>query len=258
MTVEVRFEKTRMGLGLAAGLFAATFAAAQSGSGASIVSASENWGSAPGHTTLMGFDLSPIDGGNIFREFGAAYCGAVQDRPDQQAGAHLNLPDGATLTQLEFWAYDVHPTEWLTFEVLETCQTPGSGISTTTSLGSAETFGAIGTYYGATPLLGHTVDNPACGYSVRVRFSQPETDCVGASLQVQKIRVSFVRQVSPAPASATFNDVPTGHPYFQFVEALARSGITGGCGAGFFCPDQTLTRGQMAVFLAKGLGLSWP
>jgi hypothetical protein len=65
-------------------------------------------------------------------------------------------------------------------------------------------------------------------------------------------------QVSPPPATASFGDVPLDHPLSQFVEALAKSGITGGCGGGNFCPDNPLTRGQMAVFLAKGLGLSWP
>ena len=64
--------------------------------------------------------------------------------------------------------------------------------------------------------------------------------------------------VSPRPLTATFNDVPTNHPFFQFVEALAASGITAGCGSGNFCPDSSLTRGQMAVFLAKALGLHWP
>jgi len=58
---------------------------------------------------------------------------------------------------------------------------------------------------------------------------------------------------------ATFNDVPTGHPFFQFIEALAASGITAGCGDGTdFCPNAPLTRGQMAVFLSKALGLHWP
>jgi hypothetical protein len=71
-------------------------------------------------------------------------------------------------------------------------------------------------------------------------------------------QISFHRIVSPAPASATFNDVPTGHPFFQFIEALAASGITGGCGNGNYCPDAPLTRGQMAVFLSKALGLHWP
>jgi hypothetical protein len=54
--------------------------------------------------------------------------------------------------------------------------------------------------------------------------------------------------------------VPTSHPFFQFIEALASSGITGGCQASppLYCPDSPLTRGQMAVFLAKALGLDWP
>jgi hypothetical protein len=74
------------------------------------------------------------------------------------------------------------------------------------------------------------------------------------------VEIWWKRSVSPAPATATFNDVPTTNPYFQFVEALAASGITGGCGANppLYCPDHALTRGQMAVFLAKALGLHWP
>jgi S-layer family protein len=60
--------------------------------------------------------------------------------------------------------------------------------------------------------------------------------------------LGYKLQVSPAPANATFGDVPTSHPFFQFVEALAKSGITGGCGGGNYCPDNPVTRGQMAVF----------
>ena len=56
----------------------------------------------------------------------------------------------------------------------------------------------------------------------------------------------------------TFGDVPASHPFYQFIEALAASGITGGCGPGVYCPDAPLTRGQMAAFLSKALGLHWP
>ena len=72
--------------------------------------------------------------------------------------------------------------------------------------------------------------------------------------------ISFHRITSPAPPTATFNDVPTSHPFFQFIEALNASGITAGCQASppLYCPDAPLTRGQMAVFLAKALGLHWP
>lgn len=73
-------------------------------------------------------------------------------------------------------------------------------------------------------------------------------------------QVVWRRTVSPAPATADFNDVPTTHPFFQYIEALRASGITGGCQASppLYCPDNPVTRGQMAVFLAKALGLHWP
>jgi hypothetical protein len=70
--------------------------------------------------------------------------------------------------------------------------------------------------------------------------------------------VRWRRQISPAPGIATFGDVSTNHLFFQHVEALVDSGITAGCGGGNFCPDSPVTRGQMAVFLAKALGLYWP
>jgi hypothetical protein len=53
----------------------------------------------------------------------------------------------------------------------------------------------------------------------------------------------------------TFGDVPTNYAYFRAIEALAASGITGGCGSGNFCPNQNVTRGEMAAFLARALGL---
>jgi hypothetical protein len=69
--------------------------------------------------------------------------------------------------------------------------------------------------------------------------------------------VFWTRQVSPKPAVATFGDVPLTHPFSKFVEALAASGVTAGCGSGNYCPDAPLTRGQMAVFLSIALGLYW-
>jgi S-layer homology domain len=38
------------------------------------------------------------------------------------------------------------------------------------------------------------------------------------------------------------------------INALAASGITGGCGAGRFCPNSSVTRGQMAAFLHRAFG----
>ena len=80
----------------------------------------------------------------------------------------------------------------------------------------------------------------------------------GAALGLGAVRIAWRRQVSPPPQTATFEDVPTTDGAFAYVEALVASGITAGCGPAHFCPDAVLTRRQMAVFLAKALGLHWP
>lgn len=80
----------------------------------------------------------------------------------------------------------------------------------------------------------------------------------GGTAAIGQVIYGYKLRVSPPPAAATFSDVPTNHPFFQFVEALAASGITAGCGGGRYCPDQPVTRGQMAAFLAKALGLHFP
>lgn len=104
---------------------------------------------------------------------------------------------------------------------------------------------------------GDLVDE-SVSYYLLASFGVGDQSVFGPSLRLRHVRLLFRRRVSPAPATATFLDVPTGHPFFQFVEALVDPGITAGCGAGNYCPDAALTRGQMAVFLAKALGLHWP
>ena len=78
------------------------------------------------------------------------------------------------------------------------------------------------------------------------------------TVKFNNAQVYYHRVVSPAPVTATFADVPTSDFGFQYVEALSASGITGGCGGSNYCPDSPVTRRQMAIFLAKALGLHWP
>ena len=115
----------------------------------------------------------------------------------------------------------------------------------------------------AAPLFGSTsADLTADGIQIeslqhRYFIVAGTSDAVG-NTAISEVLIGYVLQVSPPPAVPTLSDVPTTHPFFQFVEALAASGVTGGCGGGKFCPDAALTCGQMAVFLAKALGLQWP
>jgi len=57
---------------------------------------------------------------------------------------------------------------------------------------------------------------------------------------------------TPPACSGVFSDVPCSSPFAPWIEQMAAEGITGGCGAGVFCPTNPVRRDQMAVFLLKG------
>ena len=59
----------------------------------------------------------------------------------------------------------------------------------------------------------------------------------------------------PSCRANRFDDVLLAHPAFLYVEALAAEMITLGCSAAppLYCPDGAVTRGDMAVFLVRGI-----
>ncbi|HYX21136.1 MAG TPA: S-layer homology domain-containing protein [Thermoanaerobaculia bacterium] len=59
----------------------------------------------------------------------------------------------------------------------------------------------------------------------------------------------------PPGCTGIFSDVPCPSLFANWIEQLYAEGITGGCGAGIYCPNNPNTRGQMAVFLTKTFGL---
>ncbi len=48
-----------------------------------------------------------------------------------------------------------------------------------------------------------------------------------------------------------FSDVPSTNSFFKYIQKLKELGITTGCGNGQYCPDEDVTRDQMAAFLAR-------
>ena len=68
------------------------------------------------------------------------------------------------------------------------------------------------------------------------------------------LRPSTVRPTCRPPARACFADVectPTPAFAVDWIEQLYAEEITGGCGGGNYCPGNSVTRAQMAVFLLK-------
>lgn len=52
-------------------------------------------------------------------------------------------------------------------------------------------------------------------------------------------------------ATGSFNDVTTTYWAYSQIEWMATSGMSSGCGGGNYCPDNTMTRAEMAVFFKR-------
>ena len=60
----------------------------------------------------------------------------------------------------------------------------------------------------------------------------------------------------PALGGSTgFTDVPLTHWAAAWIKQLAAEAITGGCGTNLYCPENPVTRAQMAVFLVRTFNL---
>lgn len=68
------------------------------------------------------------------------------------------------------------------------------------------------------------------------------------------LTLSDAAQVGAEFEKATFSDVPFTHPRWAYVEALWEGGYTSGCSSNplRFCPDQTMSRAESAVFMLRG------
>ena len=185
---------------------------------------------------------------------------AIQGTGDQGYGIYSTLspglayavarvPSGALLTFLELDYYDANVgQDGVDLKLLD-CDFRGTACTLLGELSSTGSAGGGFTSMDLTP-KNYTVDN-----NTRELLLEVSTSGGDGSELFNGAYIGYKLQIGPAPATATFGDVPTAHLYFRAIEALAASGITAGCGSGNFCPNQNLTRGEMAAFLARALGL---
>jgi len=83
----------------------------------------------------------------------------------------------------------------------------------------------------------------------------PNDGVTRAQMAVFLLRAKFGSSFIPPAATGVFNDVSPGSFAANFIERLAAEGITSGCGNGNYCPNATVTRDQMAVFLVRAFSL---
>jgi hypothetical protein len=60
-------------------------------------------------------------------------------------------------------------------------------------------------------------------------------------------------KVPTGPATATFDDVPTDHWAFKYVEYCYGHGVVQGYDATTYAPDLVVNRAQMAVYIARAV-----
>ena len=167
--------------------------------------------------------------------------------------ASPTVPPGALLQDLEFDFCNSQPMGGSSILLLlYDASAANSNLSLLAQVTGAANQGCT-TAFADLSGLNYTVDNVQHRLLLETAFG-PNGD---STTSFSGVIVGYRLQVSPAPVLPTFADVPATDPAYQYVEALAASGITGGCGNGDFCPDAVVTRRQMAVFLAKALGLQW-
>jgi len=99
---------------------------------------------------------------------------------------------------------------------------------------------------------------PSASCTVQVKFISSAAGAANATLSIPSddpdaptINVAFSAAGVLIPV---FGDVGEDDFAEDFINSLYYSGITGGCGNGKYCPDDTVTRGQMAVFIETALG----
>ena len=83
----------------------------------------------------------------------------------------------------------------------------------------------------------------------------PTDPVTRAQMAVFLLRAKHGAGYVPPPASGVFGDVPANDQFARWIEQLAAESITGGCGNGNYCPNNPVTRAQMAIFLVRTFGL---
>jgi S-layer family protein len=168
--------------------------------------------------------------------------------------APVHLPNGALVTAIDMEACDGDPSTSVVAQFNVCVEGPVTCVSSGRILATGVTTGCGRFGHTFAPADQVQINNKDFNYAVQLTTGNTFMTAFGP------VRLRYHLQVSSAPATATFSDVPPSHPFYQFIEALAASGVTSGCNASppQFCPDAPLTRGQMAVFLARALGLHFP
>ncbi len=210
------------------------------------LNAPEQWGISQWQTyTTTAFDAALRAG--AWGDFNGAYIQSTS-AADVSVGFPVHLPSGALAEYVRLFYNEGNVTDDVSAGFYRF-----SPYGTFASIVQMSPTPAVtgDTYVDFGPFSEVINNSPNGGYTYNILL------ITSGTTKIYKCTVWYYLQVAPAPATATFSDVPTDYWAFRHIEALAASGITAGCGGGNFCPENYVKRSEMAVYLAKALGLYW-
>jgi hypothetical protein len=79
----------------------------------------------------------------------------------------------------------------------------------------------------------------------------PTEDIIRSQAAIFLVRAVLHTDDFPYSPVPWFSDVPAGSFGFQWIQKMYELGITQGCATGLFCPNDQVTRAQMAAFLIR-------
>jgi len=205
-------------------------------------------------------EFTPRDSNVTYGNNGFGYVYPTASDTGTPFWAPVILPSGVLVSYIDLYYYDNDAGNDIDAR-LQTYTGVGAGPPSTTALvTTTASSGTPGYGYAIGSLLftPYQVNNNVQYNGGSVLAALIDTGATTSAIAFRGVDIYWARQVSPSPATATFADVPLSSPQNKFVEALVSAGITAGCGGGNYCPNQAVTRGQMAVFLAQSLGLHFP
>jgi len=211
--------------------------------------AEESFGQSSQATWIAAQEFDPMDSGITWNR-GPIGIGSFRCRTgggNLWFDAPIRLPSGARLSIMRLFYLDNaagNVTLWL--HRTRVSETPGVAASVAQLGPLISSGGGYGNVAGA---YNQIIANRLNIYSARLN--------IGTGVCVIGVRLFWNRQIRTGLSHPFIDLGGLNATFINSIAAMAQSGITVGTSPVTFSPNNPVTRGQMAVFLARALGLYW-
>ena len=178
--------------------------------------------------------------------------------PPNACGGYGTVPNDASAPCTDCYGVAVdgpspRPQQHWDASVLESLSPDGLGEQKTWRLHIGASFADVpptGAFYRFVETLLHHGVTGGCGAANYCPTASTSREQMAVFVLVAREGAGYA---PPACGTPVFSDVPASSPFCRFVEELARRAVVSGCGNGKYCPDDAVTREQMAIFTLRTL-----